>query len=463
MAVRVNKPILVVGIGISFLLWLLDSLHHRFLAVGEWGLLLLMAMGTGLWWWQKKTNENPSFTPISPLTEEQVNQAIAQSQTMLAFVAKEDPQQDISELQTTLKDLPKKFACQALTIGLVGGTKTGKTTLKNLLSIHNIDDQVSWVEKDYLENDVDNDKTTLDLAIFLTASDLSESQWQSLQDLNQTHQRCLIVLNKQDQYHPEEKSLVLQQIKERVKLIIPAQDVIAINAVPTSLKIRQYQNDGSMEEWTEDSPPQIDLLITRLTEILQQERQALIWGKVWREAISIEQQGKKILNKIRRDRALPVIKQYQWIAAATAFANPVSALDLLATAAINGQMVVDLSGIYQQQFTLSQGKAASVAIGKLMVQLGLVELSTHAISGLLKSNALTYVAGGVTQGVSAAYLTQVAGLSLIEYFQEQDISVNSKEKINLEQLTVNIKQVFERTRKAEILQDFVKQAIPRLS
>ena len=33
-----------------------------------------------------------------------------------------------------------------------------------------------------------------------------------------------------------------------------------------------------------------------------------------------------------------MMEKYQWIAAAAAFANPVSSLDLLATAAINAQM-----------------------------------------------------------------------------------------------------------------------------
>ena len=184
---------------------------------------------------------------------------------------------------------------------------------------------------------------------------------------------------------------------------------------------------------------------------------------MWREAQEIKQQAKAILNKIRRDRAVPMMEKYQWIAAAAAFANPVSSLDLLATAAINAQMIVDLSSIYQQKFTLSQGQAIAGNIGKLMIKLGLVELSTHAISSLLKSNAITYVAGGATQGISAAYLTRVAGLSLVEYFQEQEINPNPDKSLDLEKLSNKIKQVFEQTKRTEILQGFVKQTIPKLS
>ncbi|MEM8780379.1 MAG: DUF697 domain-containing protein, partial [Cyanobacteria bacterium P01_G01_bin.49] len=381
---------------------------------------------------------------------------IAEAKNLLNSTLSEAPQQDISDLQVALKQLPEKFNDQEISLGLVGSYKTGKTTLKTLLKAEKIDNKVNWLETNHYN-------TSSDLVLFLVTGDLSESQWKIIQQLNQNYQRCLIIFNKQDQYIPEEKALILQQIQERVKSIIPANDVIAINSANTSLTVRQHQANGLIEEWIEDQPPKIQPLILRLQEILEQERQQLIWGKVWRNAVAIKRQGKEILNKIRRDRAFPIIEQYQWVAAATAFANPVSALDLLATAAINTQMVVDLSDIYQQKFTFSQGQAASTIIGKLMVQLGLVEVSTHAISGLLKSNAVTFVAGGATQGISAAYLTRVAGLSLIEYFQEQDVNVNPKQGIELEVFSKKLKAVFERTKRAEILQSFVRQAIPRLS
>ena len=238
---------------------------------------------------------------------------------------------------------------------------------------------------------------------------------------------------------------------------------MAVNSAPTPQKIRQYQGDGSYQEWTETKAAKIEELKARLEGILSQEKQQLTWGQVWREAEAIKQHSKLILNQIRRDRALPIIEKYQWMAAGAAFANPVSSLDLLATAAINGQMVADLSDLYQQKFTLAQGQTVSGTIAKLMVKLGLVELSTHAISSLLKSNAITYVAGGATQGVSAAYLTRVAGLSLVEYFQEQPLNADKNQTLDIDKLSSKIKSIFEQTRRSEILQTFVKQTVPKLS
>ncbi len=459
MSVKVKKPILVAGLGISFLLWLGESIHEEVIAIGEWGVLSLMAISTGVWWWQKKQPQKPVDQTIFPLTVTEVNETIANGKKILNIVKQENPEYNLFELENKLEKLPDKLNNQSVSLGLISNNSTNKSSVKLLLDQETDFKQIEWLE----ENNVETINQKIDLVVFLITTDLTESQWQIIQKYHQNHQRCLIILNQPEQYNLEEQEIVLQQIKQKVQSIIPEHDVIKINSKPKTLKVRQYKPDKSYEEWTETQPPHISSLTTRLDSILSKEREQLIWGKVWREAQEIKQQGKEILNEIRRDRALPMMEKYQWIAAAAAFANPVSSLDLLATAAINAQMIVDLSGIYQQKLTLSQGQTVAVAIGKLMVKLGLVELSTHAISSLLKSNAITYIAGGATQGVSAAYLTRVSGLSLIEYFQEQEINSHQEQSLNIDKLSTKIKQVFEQTRRTEILQRFVKQTLPKLS
>ena len=182
-----------------------------------------------------------------------------------------------------------------------------------------------------------------------------------------------------------------------------------------------------------------------------------------RKALLLKAEAKNWLNETRCDRATPIIEQYQWIAAAAAFANPVPALDILATAAINAQMVMDLGNIYQQKFSLEQAQTVAGTLGSLMLKLGLVELSTNAITTVLKSNAVTFVAGGAVQGVSAAYLTRVAGLSLIEYFQLQEIAIDSGNALNLDKLRQTLQNVFQQNQQMAFLQGFVKQGVKRLS
>jgi len=101
-------------------------------------------------------------------------------------------------------------------------------------------------------------------------------------------------------------------------------------------------------------------------------------------------------------------------------------------------------------------------MGSLMLKLGLVELSTKTISTVLKSNAITFVAGGVVQGVSAAYLTRIAGLALVEYFEKQEIALNSGSEFNLEKFGQSLQQVFAQNQQVVFLQNFVQQGVKRL-
>ncbi|HEY9701837.1 MAG TPA: YcjF family protein, partial [Allocoleopsis sp.] len=237
-------------------------------------------------------------------------------------------------------------------------------------------------------------------------------------------------------------------------------DIISISANPQPIKVRKEQENNTFEEWLEQPETDLTPLIMRMNEIFSQVGEKLILSTNWRATLNLKHDAKTVLNQIRKEKALPIIEQYQWIAAGTSFANPIIALDLLANVAINGQMIIDLGEIYQQKLSLEQGKTAARTLGETMLKLGLVELSTNTIGHLLKTNAITYIAGGLTQGISAAYLTRVAGLSLIEYFQTQEISDNSN--WNWDKLSVTIKSIFEQNQRIEFLQNFVKQVAGKI-
>ena len=456
MGIERRKPILVGGLGLSVGLWLWDVGHS--VQVGELGVIGTMALGAGFWWLQHKTK------PLerSPATDrEAVEKMIAQGKAIITQLETEAPDREIAGLKQQLAELPKQLERQQLQLAIAGGKKTGKTTLKQVLEASHAAAELTFIENLSEADQAHAVALASDLIVFVITGDLTDSEWQILQQLQAANGRFMLVLNKQDHYLPEERALILGQLRQRVAELMPAEDVVAISASPGSVKVRQHQSDGSVQEWMEPQNAQVSELSDRLTQIITQERESLVLSTTWREAMELKAQAKTILNAVRRDRALPVVERYQWIAAAAAFANPVAALDLLATAAISAQMLVDLSAIYQQKFSVSQAQAAAGSIGKLMVKLGLVELTSQTISSILKSNAVTYVAGGAVQGVSAAYLTRLAGLSLIEYFQEQD--VNTTQGLNLDTLGQKLQQVFQQNQRTAFLQQFVKQTAARFS
>lgn len=472
MAVKMRKPILVGGLGLTALLWGWEMLNSKVTALGEWSFFGIIALGSSLWWLKMRSQKSSPWQPLSPLTRPQVEQAIAASRAKINQVAQEVPDGNLAELQASLDQISASFDRPDLTIALVGSARTGKSTLKALLEPMAIAEKLQWQESaafSAAENSTDSSLAfhpsllNADLVLFLLSTDLTDSDWQKLQQLYQAHHRLLILFNKHDQYLSDERSEILHNIRQQVHSLFPKEAVLSLAAAPHPVIVRKHLSDGSIQETQQAQTVEVSDLVDRITPILQGDRNPLVLGSLWRQAQQVGQQAQTQLNLARRDRALPLIDQYQWIAAAAAFANPVPTLDLLATAAINAQLLVDLSAIYQQPFSLNQAQAASGTLGKLMIQLGLVELSSQAIGALLKGHVATYLVGGAIQGVSAAYLTRLAGLSCIEYFQDQSLVLHPEQGFNLAALTQKLQQVFAQNQRSTVLAGFVDQAIKRLA
>ncbi|MEH1811353.1 MAG: DUF697 domain-containing protein [Nostoc sp.] len=467
MVVKLQRPILVGGLGLSFSLWMLDSWHDSIVQVGEFGLLSALAVGGGLWLFQQNRPKN-SLEPLDGMVVDRatVESAIAKTETVINQLAQETENHPALEtLREQIAQLLLELDRQQIKVAVTGGKSVGKSTLIQVLQNLETQNFVSLQETAPLFREVgeNSDAAILaevaksDFVLFLTNGDLTDSEFQTLQQLKAANQPNMLVFNKQDQYLTDESANILLSLKQRMQ-----GNVVATAASPVAIKVRKHEADGSVQEWMEQPAADIQQLTQQLGEVLGQQRQRLVWVTTMRKAGLLKAEAKNWLNGTRRDRATPIIEQYQWIAAAAAFANPVPAFDILATAAINAQMVMDLGNIYQQKFSLEQAQTVAGTMGSLMLKLGLVELSTKAISTVLKSNAVTFVAGGVVQGVSAAYLTRVAGLSLVEYFQQQEIAIDSGTGLNLENLRQTLQKVFQQNQQIGFLQGFVKQGMKRL-
>ncbi|NET56986.1 MAG: DUF697 domain-containing protein [Symploca sp. SIO2E6] len=485
MAVKIRRPILVGGIVLSTGLWILDLVYDSVVEVGEWGILGTIAIATVIWLFARKTSPKIESSPlVEPVDREAAEQVIAQVATAINQLETEaDDYDTVSQLRQQVAQLTPELERETIRLVIIGGKSFGKTTLLQQLESNWVSQQQQSLNLQetpalFVSSDtrVKAEGTTQeivladtpilttvlhsDLVLFVTAGDLTDTEFQTLKQLKAANLATILVFNKQDQYLPTERAIILKHLRQRVAGILATEDVVGISASPKSVKVRQHQPDASVKEWLEPQSPTVTSLCERLSQILTQEGQQLVWATTIRTAGLIKVEAKTTLNQLKRDRALPVIEQCQWIAAATAFANPVPALDLLATAVVSTQLVAELGEIYQQKFSLEQVQTAAQTLGSLMLKLGLVELSTQTIGSILKSNTFTYVAGGAVQSVSAAYLTRLAGLSLIEYFQEQETAQTKTEQLfNIERLGQKLQQVFQQNQRNSFLQSFVKQAV----
>ncbi|MBV6622127.1 MAG: DUF697 domain-containing protein [Rivularia sp. (in: Bacteria)] len=463
---KLKRPILVGGVGLSFALWMLESWHDKVMQFGEFSLLSLLAVGGGLWLFKQRrpfrTDEQLDEMAIDRAT---VENTIASSAIAINKLVEEagdcgEALEKAALLQQKIPYLQSELDRESIKLTVTGGKSVGKTALievlqnQNLASVELQETSPLFIQGNADTEAIDN-AVKSDFVLFLTNGDLTETEFQSLQQLKAENQRLMLVYNKQDQCLPDERASVLLSLKQRIG------NVAAIAASPQPIKVRKHLEDNSVQESMEQPAPDIQDLTQQLDKVLAQ-RQQLVLATTMRKAKLLKAETKDLLNGVRKLRATPVIEQYQWIGAAAAFANPVPALDILATAAINAQMVMDLGRVYQQKFSLEQAKTVAGEMGSLMLKLGLVELSTKTISTVLKSNAITFVAGGIVQGVSAAYLTRIAGLALVEYFEQQEIAANAGSEFNLEKFGQSLQQVFVQNQQVVFLQNFVQQGVKRL-
>jgi hypothetical protein len=487
MPVKRQRPLLVGGITLTIAIWLLETLNHAF---GEWSVyaVFLGAAGGIVWWVKRKTEQKPGLQLPQLIDLSVVKQALAEAEKVIKQLVTEveDPQEPVSPqvkpqvslLQSQVSQIATDMHRKEIRLLVMGAKGSGKTALiqqmqsdwaaqsSQTLTFSEASSFAVVAQSDQSDLHVDTlvqqQAMAADLVLFLVTGDITESEFQAVRQLAAS-KRTLLVLSKQDQYLPEERSLILNRLQQRGQIVMSTTDVVAIAAAPNPLKVRQHQPDGSVKEWLEEQKPDVACLTQRLDQILQQESQQLVLNSSFNYAAALRTQARTVLNDVRQARAMPVIEQFQWIAAGTAFVSPLPSMDLVATVAINAQMVVDLGTIYRQKFSLQQAQKSAATLGSLMLKLGLVELSTQAISTLLKSNALTYVAGGCIQGVSAAYLTRVVGLSLIEYFhsQEPNLTLVEASPLAIERLSQILQRVFQQNQQMSFLQAFVNQAFDR--
>ncbi len=290
-----------------------------------------------------------------------------------------------------------------------------------------------------------------DLLVFVTAGDLTASEYYELDRLAGLGKRVILAFNKIDLYLPSDRQRVLTKLKERTQQFLTETDIVAIAAQPSPIKVSQYanpenlENNATIQEWWEDLPSDVAMLKERIEIILSNEWEDLLIGNTHLQIQDLLQQVKVVITQERRQDAVKIIQRYQLIAATTVFANPIPAIDLLAGAAINTQMLIDLAKIYHpdRPLKLKQAQKFAMTIAQQLLQLGCIEIATSAIASFFKVNALTYAIGGSMQAVTAAYLTHIGGLSFVEYLEQQ--SESQSEIIPNAEMTNKLQKICHKT------------------
>lgn len=136
---KLRRPILVGGLGLSFSLWMLDSLQDSLVQVGEFGLLSLLAVGGGLWLFQKnRPKDSTQLLNGMPVDRETVEVAIAKTQSVVNQLTQEaedsvEKRRIASLQQEQVANLTAELDRQQILATVTGGKLVGKTTLIEVL------------------------------------------------------------------------------------------------------------------------------------------------------------------------------------------------------------------------------------------------------------------------------------------------------------------------------------------
>jgi hypothetical protein len=289
--------------------------------------------------------------------------------------------------------------------------------------------------------------TEADLLLFVVDNDLRQSEYEPLRRLAEIGKRSLLVLNKTDLYSEEDKETILARLRQRVRGFIALMDVVAIAANPQPAQLENgepFQPD-----------PDVMPLIRRLAAVLRAEGEDLVADNILLQSQRLGEEARRLIDTQRRRQAEKVVERFQWIGAGVIAVTPLPVVDLLATAAVNAQMVVEIGRIYGCELNMDRGRELALSLGKTLASLGIVKGAIELFSRALQLNVATYLIGKAIQGVTAAYLTRIAGKSFIEYFRhDQDWGDGG--------ITEVVQRQFQLNRKDEFIKAFVQEAIARV-
>jgi uncharacterized protein len=285
-----------------------------------------------------------------------------------------------------------------------------------------------------------------DLLLFVLDNDLRQSEYDPLRSLVEIGKRSLIVFNKTDLYPEAEQQVIVARLQERIRNFTHPADVVAIAANPQPIRI-----DGEIVRPDPDIVP----LLRRMAAVLRAEGEDLVADNILLQSQRLGAETRQIIDAQRLRQAEAIVDRFQWIGAGVVSVTPLPVVDLLATAAINAQMVVELGKVYGCEINLERGKELAISLAKTLVSLGVVRGAIEIFSVALQTNVGTFLIGRAIQGATAAYLIRIAGKSFIEYFRrDQTWGDGGISQVVQEQFRLN--------QRDEFVKVFVQEAIARV-
>ena len=262
-----------------------------------------------------------------------------------------------------------------------------------------------------------------DLLLFVTDSDLNETEFSALVSLAAIHKPIILVFNKIDLYSPEQRTRLLEVLRdERLGGILPSENVVMTAADPREVEYVIEATDGSTRSQWRTPPPDVDQLKTRVLEILDHEGLALL---ALNGALYTADRSDRIAAlrvQLRDTHATQTIWSYAAIKSLAVALNPIPIADLLGGSAVDITMVITLSHIYGLEISWRHARQLVTSIFKAAGWLAggiALEYTFNLASSAFKLLTAGYgtVLTAIPQGAAAGFGSYLVGHAAKHYFE----------------------------------------------
>lgn len=258
-----------------------------------------------------------------------------------------------------------------------------------------------------------------DLILFVTDSDLNETEYAALVELAAVQKPMIVVLNKTDLYTDEQRTQLVGILQDRLKDLIPDDHFVLTCADPRSIEYVIEQPDGSEKvEWRKPDPD-VAQLKSLILETLEKEGLGLIALNAALYAADKSDKVSTLRVTMRNRQADSII----WTMAATkamvVALNPVPIVDVVGGLTIDALMIITLSKVYGLHFSMGQARGLARTIGAAGGIYALGELTNYGAS-LFKAVTLGFGVPltVIPQGAAAGFTSYIIGEAAKKYFEQ---------------------------------------------
>ena len=366
----------------------------------------------------------PSIKKLKPIDESSLRDSITQQE--LRGV-------DVLEAQAELLELDKRRGQGDFYIALYGTVSSGKSSfIKALLPEQNIQtDVLSGTTKtiqtyqyknlaiidlpglddfdEVVEKQAIDETLRAHVVVFLTDSDLTQTEMRAITKLKQTKKPMVIALNKSDRYHEDEQVIIVEALKNKTEKKFP----VALISTGGQETIIYQDANGKQRKKIQSRDTNIQPLLDSIEKVVSNNPEIL---NRFRDASILMLAQQKLNNAksaFNRGSAEKIISSYTKKAIFGAMASVAPGSDIVIQGALGTKMVQSICTLYEiSPKQMEIDAVIKMAGSKLKTSISLV----LAVAGnaLKAFPGVGTAAGGITHAVAYGMIFNALGHAVLE-------------------------------------------------